>query len=436
MASVAKREWTHKGETKTAWVVRYTDQGGKRRMKTFEKKKDADRFRSTVETEIENGTHVADRASKTVKEAAEGYLLDCERRWKVADRMAGGTLHGHISRVNNHIIPNIGHMKIKDVTSDRVQFLIDDLSKHLAKATISNVMVTLIGIIRFSIKRRWITRNVLRDDPVQLPQSNRKRRVAPSKAEISTLLEASSRRLQGGFLASAVNRYAIVRLGVFGGLRLGEMCALRWEDIDIRRGVIHVRHSRSRYDGRKCPKSRAGVRSVPLTYPVYEALCRVARLWRINEFVDKEASDGGRSSKPSALRKRKLDLYEAGKAFSVFGPDSFMDMSGDVLRTARGTPARTNISDEWRRMMEDANLVDGDRVRFTIHSLRHAAASLLIEAGLPAMNLKTVIGHASVTTTYNVYGHLFPEDERTSRAAHGIAAAFGATRALQEGVSR
>ena len=52
MASVAKRSWIHNGETKTKWVVRYTDQGGTRRMKTFPSKKTADRYGTQVETEI------------------------------------------------------------------------------------------------------------------------------------------------------------------------------------------------------------------------------------------------------------------------------------------------------------------------------------------------------------------------------------------------
>ena len=63
MASVAKRSWTHNGQTKTKWVVRYTDQVGSKHMKTFPSKKTADKYRMQVETEIERGTHTADSAS-------------------------------------------------------------------------------------------------------------------------------------------------------------------------------------------------------------------------------------------------------------------------------------------------------------------------------------------------------------------------------------
>jgi integrase len=56
--SVRKREWvTPKGEAKSAWVVDYTDSKGKRRLKTFAKKEDADAFSATASVEVREGTH-------------------------------------------------------------------------------------------------------------------------------------------------------------------------------------------------------------------------------------------------------------------------------------------------------------------------------------------------------------------------------------------
>lgn len=68
--SVCKRAWTtSKGEEKEAWVVDYVDQTGKRRLKTFAKKKPADNFAATASVEIRAGIHTADSASVTVAEA-------------------------------------------------------------------------------------------------------------------------------------------------------------------------------------------------------------------------------------------------------------------------------------------------------------------------------------------------------------------------------
>lgn len=70
--SVRKREWTTpKGEAKSAWVVDYVDAGGKRRLKTFRLKKEADQFAATASVEVREGVHVVDSASVTVTKAAE-----------------------------------------------------------------------------------------------------------------------------------------------------------------------------------------------------------------------------------------------------------------------------------------------------------------------------------------------------------------------------
>ena len=77
--SVRKRQWkTSRGEDREAWVVDYVDQQGTRLLKTFPRKKEADAFAATATVEIREGTHVADSARVTVKEAGE--LSACSRR--------------------------------------------------------------------------------------------------------------------------------------------------------------------------------------------------------------------------------------------------------------------------------------------------------------------------------------------------------------------
>ena len=77
--SVRKRTWTTpKGEAKTAWVVDYTDASGKRRLKTFAKKKDVDAFAATAHVEVREGVHVADSASVTVAVAGNLWIATAE----------------------------------------------------------------------------------------------------------------------------------------------------------------------------------------------------------------------------------------------------------------------------------------------------------------------------------------------------------------------
>ena len=70
--SVRKRTWKNgKGEEKSAWVVDYVDGRGKRRLKSFKLKKEADQFAATAAVEVREGVHVADRDTVTVKAAGD-----------------------------------------------------------------------------------------------------------------------------------------------------------------------------------------------------------------------------------------------------------------------------------------------------------------------------------------------------------------------------
>jgi integrase len=76
--SIRKRTWkTAKGEIKEAWVVDYSDQAGKRRLKTFRRKKEADAFEATARVEVREGVHTPNSESVTVANAAELWLETC-----------------------------------------------------------------------------------------------------------------------------------------------------------------------------------------------------------------------------------------------------------------------------------------------------------------------------------------------------------------------
>ena len=77
--SVRKRTWRKRdGSQGEAWVVAYTDQAGKRRIKSFDRKRDADDYRASVTTDLRSGLHVPDSQSITVAEAGRLWLKSCE----------------------------------------------------------------------------------------------------------------------------------------------------------------------------------------------------------------------------------------------------------------------------------------------------------------------------------------------------------------------
>jgi len=427
VASVNKREWTYKGETKTAWVVRYTDQGGKRRMKTFEKKKEADAFRVQVESEITQGVHTAYNESVTFDKAVDEFIKDCYRREKLGDITLSG-VKGYEYRLEHYTVPKFAKRRVSTITAAEIQTYVEELREKLSPHTIHGIYGSLHVLLTFAVSKKWVRRNVLRDEPCKLP-TKPKRKSIPTKDDIRALLEAASRLDKGENLLTFVNRSVVIACGVFCGFRPGETFGLHWEDIDWERGVIHVRRAHSKVNGLKTPKTEAGFRDVPLTEPVRRALYQAARYWIIRRMATETGGRRG-SMNPKAIFSRIARMWET----EVVHVDP-TQLKGFVILTKVGKPmsATASATTFWKRLMDAAGLYDHEakRNKFTPHALRHVAASLLIEAGLDDMNLKRFIGHASIQTTKDIYGHLFPTDQRMVATTEAVAASLDATRTRQ-----
>ncbi len=155
--------------------------------------------------------------------------------------------------------------------------------------------------------------------------------------------------------------------GAIRGLRLGELQALRWEDVDLERGLLRVRHSWDRHEGLVAPKSKAGIRSVPIASLLREHL----------------VGHRGLSSVTTYVFGRRDDL-----PFSA---------SGLVDRAYR----------TWKR---------NGLVRTGLHECRHTFASLMVAAGVNIKALQTFMGHTSITVTIDLYGHMLPGSEDEAAA--------------------
>ena len=141
--------------------------------------------------------------------------------------------------------------------------------------------------------------------------------------------------------------------------------------MDLDAGVIHVRQRADAWGNMGPPKSKAGKRDIPLTPMVVNAL----KQWRDD------------------CPKSQLDLV-------------FSTRTGQVHRPA-------NIhSRAWVPLLVKCKLTDDDVPRYNFHLLRHAAASLFIAyLKWPPKRIQTVMGHAKITLTFDLYGHLFENVE-------------------------
>src|SRR5262249_27288423 len=154
---------------------------------------------------------------------------------------------------------------------------------------------------------------------------------------------------------------ALWATALYAGLRRGELMALTWENVSTGTGIINVEGSWDVGESRVvAPKSRAGVRKVPIA---------------------------------AALRKHLLEhrLSSGRSAGLGFGRTAALPFDPDAIQY-HADKAFTKHSLE----------------RVTLHECRHGYASLMIAAGVNAKALSTYMGHASITITLDRYGHLMP----------------------------
>lgn len=372
------------------WVCEYTDTNGKRRRYTPKTglKKDADAFKRKVEGELERGDHIANADTVTFKAASMLWLDDCEKRRARSQSPSVSTIKGYDCVLRKHILPRFGHVLMTKLTGEDVQVWLDEMATRRKPLTVKHLHTIINLVIKFSIKRKTLKRNTLVDDQVTLPGFS-ERIAIPSKVQLVTMLKSLNERARKEQVLFFLQRRAFVTLALFGGMRVGEICALKWDNLDLNADVIQITESFSHINGLKGPKTKAGVRTVPMSVLIRDAL--------------------------QALR-------------NYYGERT----SGFVFVTKNGTNMRSSYdSTIWRPIMKKAGLFtppDADirkgRPAFHLHALRHASVSLLIEDGVNSLHIARFVGHANVATTMGIYGHLFPEDTRVKTSMDVVTKAF------------
>lgn len=382
MASVRKRTWSHKGTTKEAWVVTYTDGAGVRRLKTFKKKKDADEFQGRMQI----GDHVEIGAGRTksMRDAIEAWQDEIGRRHAIGE-VSGYYVSTMEHIVRNHVLPTLGGIKLHSLEREHVQALLDEKILEYAKETVVKMTIPIHGAIRCAIRKKWLKRNPLIDDPVRVPDKPKSPKIIPTKEQIQLVLTTISTRCHGQSRCAWYNQLVFFTLALFQGMRTGEICGLRWEDVDLGRQTISIRHSLSSFDGLKAPKTRAGQRVIDMG--------------------------------PATVRMLQFLRTAPG-----YGP-----ATGHVYRY-KGQPVRPHLArkSSFDPVMHKVGLTVGEWKKgvFSPHALRHAAISLLIEGGLQPLQARNFAGHKSITTTMDIYAHAFEGDSAAARVMGNIAGEF------------
>ena len=392
--SVRKRKWTTKaGIEREAWVVDYPDRNGDRRLKTFTRKKEADAFAATTHVGVREGTHVADRASITVKAAGELWIASSE-----TEGLERSTVESYRAHLRLHIEPQLGTIKLSRLGVADIADFKDWLHRNgRSPAMVRKILVSLGSLITDAGMRGKVATNVMRDmigkkkrrKGATADRAKRKLKVGediPTREDIKAIAHAATSRWRPLLLTA-----------IFTGLRASELRGLRWADIDPTRSEIHVRQRADKFNDIGSPKSTAGQRTVPLTPMVKNAL----KEWRL------------------ACPKGGLDLVFPN------GLGNVESLANIVHRGFIPTQIKAGVT----VMGRDKEGKETPVAKYPgFHTLRHFYASWCInrraDGGLelPPKIVQERLGHATLAMTMDVYGHLFPRGDDSALLAEGEAA--------------
>jgi integrase len=164
--SVRKRTWRNRdGSRGESWVVNYTDQSGTRRLKSFDRKRDADAFEGAVGVDVRAGVHVPDSRSITVAEAARLWLASAE-----AAGLERSTLEQYRRHVALHIAPLIGAAKLSQLTVPAARALEDRLRRDRSPAMVRKILTSIGSLLSDAQERGLVAQNVVRGLRLRRPR--------------------------------------------------------------------------------------------------------------------------------------------------------------------------------------------------------------------------------------------------------------------------
>jgi integrase len=292
--------------------------------------------------------------SQTLLEAAEAFVDGIATgaiRTRTGERYKRSVVREYERSLRLHVLPILGGARLSRIQRRDVQRLADELLASGADpSTIRNALKALQVIYRRAIEDGDLAVNPC--ERLRLPAARGRRERIASSSESAALIAAlrpEDRALWG--------------CAFYAGLRRGELRALLWNDVDLAGGLIRVERSMSGHGETREPKSRAGRRGVPIVAALRDLLVEHKLVTR--------RSDG-----------------------LVFGSSAAQPFTSTAVRKRALTA--------WRRLGLDP---------IGLHECRHTFASLLIAAGVNAKAITAYLGHASIQTTFDLYGHLMPGNQ-------------------------
>ena len=358
MASVEKR--IRNG--RTTYQARWRDDEDQQRKKSFAKKGDADRFAATVEADKARGTYI---------ELSKITVAEYARKWAESRPHRPTTARRTEMMIRLHIAgTRLGGRRLADVRPSEVQAWATDRGKVLAATTLRQTVGLLRSVYAAAVLDRLVASSpVVR---VQLPRHEKERVVPLTVEQVAALSVALPERYRA---------MVVVQAGL--GLRIGELLALRVENVDFLRRTVRIewQFTVGSKGERSEPKTPRSKRTIPAPHVVLDALAA------------------------------HLAAYGAGADGTIF-----------TTRTESPLGHVYYGYDLLARAAMKAGLPEGT----TSHDLRHHYASVLLAAGESVVAVAERLGPEDASLVLSTYGHLMPGSDDRTRAA--IDSAWGTAR--------
>lgn len=296
--------------------------------------------------------------SRTAKKIrSEMLFADVLYKWLFANqiRLKGATEVKYINIIETHIIPAIGGVKLSMLDSSIINSFLDKqlnnggikCGKPLSPSYVRSMAVIIEATFNYAVMEGLC-------DPLRTPIN---KPVIPKK-DLVILSQAAEDTLTQILICDSSQVAIGTLVALQAGLRIGEVCALRWSDVDFENNVIHIRHAISRVPSPNSeqktmlildtPKTASSLRDVPI---------------------------------PSPLRKVLMLAYQN----------------------------KTSEYQKLKAILKSNNLPD---IRF--HDLRHTMATHAIKHGVDAKTLSGILGHTNASFTLDTYTHVTPDMKKNA----------------------
>ncbi|CAN5187704.1 tyrosine-type recombinase/integrase [soil metagenome] len=346
------------------WRARYRGPDGRERNRSFTRRVDAERWLAVATADVVRGEWVDPALGRLT-------LAAWSSRWEaglVGLRPSTRALNLRVLR--GHLLPRFGSTPLGRITHADVSAMVAaDMAAGLSASATRRHVFVLRSVLEAAVADGRLARNVARD--VRLPAERTRPMRTLTPAQVAELADT----------VRPVHYRPMVLAAAYVGLRFGELAGLRVDKVDVLRRTILVDTQLVEVDGDLSwgpPKSSAGTRTVTMPATVAQLL--------------------GEHMGTAPVRESAL-----------------------VFPTVTGRPLRrTHWAKTWRRAVVDT-FAGTDLENLTFHETRHTAASLAIAVGAHPAVIRDRLGHSSITTTLDRYGHLFPSlDEALAEGLDGL----------------